>query len=219
VVAFDSLRKAVQNEVGRLRGHQFITTMIDLYALKEFPGDEPAQRDVYARVEKIETAMATAFKSPQVIPYLQIHEFEALVFVDLEKLEEQFPDGNARQAVVDLRREVNGIPPELIDDGPMTAPSKRLLRALASYNKVVTGPAVAEAIGVARLREACPHFGTLTQSPGEPCLKPLEPPGLCGIYGTGCSRGAKRSCLRVSTVCQSSWSMPPVSPEFGFQHQ
>lgn len=159
VVAFDTLRKAVQNEVGRLKPHQYMTTMIDLYGLQNFPGDPPDPSDAYQRVKSIEAAMATEFKNPQVIPYLQVQEFEALVFTDLQILEDQYPDGNVAKAVEQLRADVGDQAPELINDGPHTAPSKRLLRYLGEYNKVLDGPAIAGKIGLERLRQACPHFG------------------------------------------------------------
>lgn len=159
VVAFETLRKAVQNEVGRLRHHQYVTTMIDLYGMRNFPGDPPDRSDAYQRVRSIEAGMATEFRNPQVIPYIQVHEFEALVFTDLKILEGQYPDGNVAKAVEQLRADVGDQAPELINDGPNTAPSKRLQRYLGEYNKVVDGPAIAGKIGLERLRRACPHFG------------------------------------------------------------
>jgi len=158
VVAFGRLRNAVQSEVGRLKPHQYVTTMIDLYGMRNFPGDPPGKSDVYQRVRSIEAAMATEFNNPQVIPYIQVHEFEALVFTDLKFLEGQYPDGNVAKAVEQLRADVGDLAPELINDGPNTAPSKRLQRYLGEYNKVVDGPAIAGKIGLARLRLACPHF-------------------------------------------------------------
>lgn len=158
IVSFDTLRKGVQNEIGRLRRHQYITTMVDLYGLRNFPGNRPGERDVYRRVNEIERAMAQEFGNSQVIPYIQLHEFETLVFVDLDQLNNQYPDGSAKKAVAALKAEVGDRPPELINDGPETAPSKRLLKELPAYNKVVDGPAIAQQLGIQRLRKACPHF-------------------------------------------------------------
>ena len=47
---------------------------------------------------------------------------------------------------------------EDINDGPETAPSKRLLKALVDYRKAIQGPAAAEQIGLAKMREAAPRF-------------------------------------------------------------
>ena len=48
--------------------------------------------------------------------------------------------------------------PEDIDDGPMTAPSKRLLDVFAAYQKPLHGPLAVSAIGIDRIRAVCPHF-------------------------------------------------------------
>jgi hypothetical protein len=48
--------------------------------------------------------------------------------------------------------------PELVNDSPATAPSKRLLSACPTYQKTLHGPALVERIGLAAIREECPHF-------------------------------------------------------------
>ena len=48
--------------------------------------------------------------------------------------------------------------PEDIDDGPMTAPSKRLREVFAAYQKPLHGPLAVAAIGIDRIRAVCPHF-------------------------------------------------------------
>ncbi len=89
-----------------------------------------------------------------------MHEFEALIFVDLDALPSQFPDGEADGAASRLRQWVGSTSPEDINDGAHTAPSKRLIREVPAYRdlKVIAGPAMAARIGLVRLRAACPHF-------------------------------------------------------------
>ncbi len=53
--------------------------------------------------------------------------------------------------------------PELIDNGPTTAPSKRIIKAIEGnkkykYNKPTTGKSVTKQIGIEELRTKCPHF-------------------------------------------------------------
>lgn len=161
VKRFDKLRRAISAEIGRARSHQYVTTMLDLYALPDYPGDPGPQGmrgDV--RALRIEAAMGALLPSPRFIPYIQVHEFEALVFVDLDRLPDAFPDGEANGAPQELRRSVGVLAPEEIDDGPMTAPSKRLIRAIPAYkaSKAVVGPDIAARIGLSRLRGACPHL-------------------------------------------------------------
>ena len=50
--------------------------------------------------------------------------------------------------------------PELIDDGPHSAPSKRIIAQLPDYGdaKAAEGPQVAELIGLEVIRAKCFHF-------------------------------------------------------------
>ncbi|NJN55573.1 MAG: DUF4276 family protein [Anaerolineae bacterium] len=48
--------------------------------------------------------------------------------------------------------------PEMINDDVNTAPSKRLIRLYPPYNKPLHGNIAAEHIGLAAIREKCPHF-------------------------------------------------------------
>lgn len=142
----------------------YFTTMFDLYALPdEFPGckDVTAQTDKYQRVQTIEEAFAQAIHHDHFIPYIQLHEFEALVFCGLDKLLEDYPKCN--KEVNELKKVLdsyNGNPEE-INNSPRTAPSKRITQAMNgkyNYNKPKSGTTVTKAIGIDNLRSQCKHF-------------------------------------------------------------
>ncbi len=59
-----------------------------------------------------------------------------------------------------LERQVSVLAPEDIDDGPTTAPSKRIIHHVPSYERAKrrVGAASAAEIGLKKLRAACPHF-------------------------------------------------------------
>ncbi len=63
--------------------------MVDLHGIRDFLGDQRVQRDDYKRLLEIENAMANEFSNSNVIPDIQLHEFETLVFEDLEQLNRQ----------------------------------------------------------------------------------------------------------------------------------
>ena len=138
------------------------TTMFDLYALPEdFPGYEDARRarNPYDRVQLLEDALGEDVSDRRFVPYLQLHEFEALLFSDPKKLEERFNRRNAEICrLVQVAEQSN---PELINDGNETAPSKRIIREIPEYesDKASSGPIVAEKIGLTTLRVRCQHFG------------------------------------------------------------
>ncbi|CAD5935916.1 DUF4276 family protein [Planktothrix agardhii] len=142
------------------------TTMCDLYALpNDFPGFEEAQKisDPYERVEQLENALFQDINDDindsRFIPYIQLHEFEALILSDPIKLEERFPDYQSEvQKLVSLCQSFES--PELINDGEQTAPSKRIIQAIPSYEgaKVSVAPLMAQKIGLENIRQKCPHF-------------------------------------------------------------
>ena len=137
------------------------TTMFDLYALPgDFPGYEYARQesDPYARVRLLEDALGEDISDQRFVPYLQLHEFEALLFCDPQKLEERFDRHSA--GIVRLAQAAEQSNPELINDGNETAPSKRIIREIPEYesDKASSGPIVAQRIGLTTLRTKCQHF-------------------------------------------------------------
>lgn len=151
---------------GEYERHIF-TTMFDLYALPDdFPSYEAAQAlsEPYERVAALETAFAEAINDGRFIPYIQLHEFEALLFCGIEHLARRYPGCEKRceQLKEDLKKAGN---PELINNSPETAPSKRIIQAIEgskkqhyNYNKPATGKDVTKSVGIDELRAQCKHF-------------------------------------------------------------
>ena len=102
--------------------------------------------------------MAAAVDDWRFIPYLQRHEFEALVLAALPAMDGLLRNGGDRAGLDELLKVVAQSSPEDINDGEDTAPSKRLQRQIASYRKTIHGPLVVEDTGIAGLRSKCPRF-------------------------------------------------------------
>jgi hypothetical protein len=146
----------------------WFSTMVDLYALPiNFPGRAtlPPALAALDRVTHLESALCQDITERldglpvcrRFIPYIQLHEFEALLFSDPAGFIEAFPD--RQTAVVQLtaiRAQFSS--PEDIDDDPRTAPSKRILQVLPDYQKPVAGLLVAQQIGLEKIRAECRHF-------------------------------------------------------------
>ncbi|NLL17396.1 MAG: DUF4276 family protein [Clostridia bacterium] len=140
----------------------YITTMFDLYGLPEdFPGKDGLQPniDCYEKVSRLEEAFAKDINYQRFIPYLQLYEFETLLFADLDKLKCFYVQGKDA-AIRRLKDSVKDTAPELINEGVNTAPSKRIIREIPEFidGKGVVGPLVAGQIGLPILRQTCPHF-------------------------------------------------------------
>jgi hypothetical protein len=134
-----------------------ITTMLDYYGLpNDFPGKESLHGETpYLRVAALEQAFAKDIGEPRFLPYLMLHEFEALLFVDLNAVIETLVSQITSQEFGDLNRFSS---PEEIDDGVHTHPAARLQQRLRGYRKALHGPLAVERIGLPRLRARCPHF-------------------------------------------------------------
>lgn len=154
----------LSNPDSSIESHIF-TTMFDLYALpNDFPGYKEAKEIIepYARVNALEQSLSNAVGDARFIPYIQLHEFEALLFCGIEHIAKMYPICKSRceQLTKDLQKVGN---PELIDNSPITAPSKRIIKAIEGdkkykYNKPTTGKTVTKEIGIENLRAKCPHF-------------------------------------------------------------
>jgi hypothetical protein len=138
------------------------TTMFDLYALPaDFPDHAAAKArvDVYDRVRILEAAFARDIGDPRFVPYLQVHEFEALLLSEPSCFRSRFHE--REQGIQRLIGICSGFSsPELIDDGPKTAPSKRIIAEVPEYEgqKASAGPLLAARIGLEVIRRRCPHF-------------------------------------------------------------
>ena len=139
----------------------FFTTMFDLYALPDnFPAYEESKAiaDPYRQVKALEKALQEDIKHPRFIPYIQLHEFEALVLANPASLEvEYFESQGAIERLKKVLLEVRGNP-ELINDNPSTAPSKRILEVIPEYDKANAGAIIAGLNSVDFLKAKCPHF-------------------------------------------------------------
>lgn len=144
----------------------YVTTMFDYYRLgRDFPRDgnpaltphEKARNIEQAVYRDISESLGNTYNASRFFPYIQMHEFEALLF----SAPETFANAIYRS---DLAAHFSGIltefggNPELINDGLETAPSKRVSACNPDYNKPIEGSLAAGAIGVSKMKEHCAHF-------------------------------------------------------------
>lgn len=139
----------------------FVTTMFDLYALpKNTPGKVEADKisNPYKKVALIEKSILESeseLRKPVFRPYIQLHEFEALLFSNLDILAEQYFEYDIQPLRDCLSQKKN---PELINDGFETAPSKRIFSCIPNYDKATDGVSVLGKIGIDALCCSCAHF-------------------------------------------------------------
>jgi hypothetical protein len=147
----------------------YCSTMLDFYGLgKGFPGTPlPLNLSNVDKVLHLERAMKEDIVAevpdlrPDVrfLPYLQMHEYEGLLFSDPEAFAKAIYQPDQPDLAPQFQAIRQSFPtPEDIDDSSDTAPSKRVLHFCPTYNKVLDGTRAASGVGVEAMRRECPHF-------------------------------------------------------------
>ncbi|MDU9376525.1 hypothetical protein McpSp1_11460 [Methanocorpusculaceae archaeon Sp1] len=139
-----------------------LTTMIDLYGLpNDFPGMSESDNieNPYEKVTYLETELANDLNIENFIPYIQLHEFEALLFSDIEKID-QVLGRDQSSKLPQLQNILKNYPsPEKIDHN--NGPSRRLQNIYypkQRYAKITQGIEIARKIGLSVMRNNCYHF-------------------------------------------------------------
>jgi len=120
-----------------------VTTLFDFYALPlaDWPGHpQSAALPPAQAVTHIEAGMAAAVAAAlpnlmpgRFIPYIQLFEFEALLFADPAAMAQTFGNPALEPTFAGIVAACGGC--EAIDNGPTTAPSKRIEAAFPAYKK------------------------------------------------------------------------------------
>lgn len=136
------------------------TSMFDLYDLpNNFPGFDESKKysDPYKKIEYLEQAFGSDISDTRFLPYIQLHEFEALVLSDASQLNNIF--AGYEEAIGQLVKECEEYDSaELINQGKTTAPSKRIEKAIPGYSKISDGLTIVKSIGLDNIRSKCRHF-------------------------------------------------------------
>ncbi|MFU8806055.1 MAG: DUF4276 family protein, partial [Bradymonadaceae bacterium] len=88
--------------------------------------------------------------------YVQMHEFEGLLFSDVDALANEI----GQVALAESFRQIRAAfpTPEDINDSPMSAPSKRIEAVFSRYEKPFHGSLASLEIGISTIRQECPLF-------------------------------------------------------------
>lgn len=135
-----------------------VTTMIDYYGLPaDFPGFETQPNgSCYERVVYLEQLFEEDIARPRFRSFLTLHEFEALLFTDVNQIASVFPGESVTQPLTEIVNQFDS--PEEINAGPTTHPSARLQTCTKRYRKTLHGALIAQGIGLTAIRQQCSHF-------------------------------------------------------------
>ena len=171
VCSWPSAKRDIVNHLRR-DPDLIVTTMVDYYGL---PQDEnrswPKRADASASrgssgqkarlveeamLNDVQKEMGSNFNQQRFLPYLMMHEFEALLFSDCQKFAQVVSQSDIVDKFQRIRNDFDS--PEEINDSPETAPSKRIKHLIPRYQKVLWGTQAVRRIGLPKIRAECPHF-------------------------------------------------------------
>lgn len=135
--------------------NSIVTSLIDYYELrKDFPGYDIPFKIAGERVDSLEKQISSVINNKRFIPYIQLHEFEGLLFSDIRGFQDMPRVHLGRAQYV-----INHFPnPEDINDGPETSPASRLKGIIPKYRKPFHGPIIAMDNGIEAILNKCPRF-------------------------------------------------------------
>lgn len=150
--------------LARMISHEYfsadrLTTLVDYYGFQNADGRtcEDLENDIFVQAKRF---ASRPLDLRFVRPYVQMYEFEGLLFSDVEQFRCVLDGWNdeVRENLIDIRSRFTT--PEDINNHRETAPSKRIISVFSdgSYNKTEHGPLIAEKIGLATIRRECPRF-------------------------------------------------------------
>lgn len=163
IVPWSSIKRQIEMHLHEKDA--YVSLLVDYYGIKDsynFPGwmDSKGSFPLSTRLQllcdgmkaDIEPELASRF-----IPYMQIHEFESLLFSDINVFKDNFDDKDMEFSILENAvREFDN--PEEINSRPTLAPSKRLIEAIPGYQKVNDGAYIADEIGLQKILDKCPLF-------------------------------------------------------------
>lgn len=158
MVNYQHLHNTVKILLSSSQNDFFVTTFIDFFRL---PITMPKYDECMKLagkgqcVKALEQAIDESVQDLRFFSYIQVHEFEALLFSSNNGFEYYYSEDLAQKTSDIILSYVN---PEEINSSPEGAPSKRLLAIKPDYNKVLEGNLIAMEIGIDTMLEKCPKF-------------------------------------------------------------
>lgn len=136
----------------------FVVSMfVDFFRCPEVPNKDRWNRigNHKEQVEEMERCIKEDIADTRFIPYIQLHEFEALLFSSNKGFQAFFSPEQQESIQTIIHTYDN---PEEINTTPEGAPSKRLLAIKEDYDKVLEGNLIALEIGLSEILGKCPRF-------------------------------------------------------------
>ena len=135
----------------------YVTSLVDFYGFRDRGRGGPDALQIRIS-EAVDSLIKRNWNKSRVFPYVQCHEFESLLFADVDAFSRLSKTSD--MMLQELTRIRSQFPtPEDINDRRDSTPSKRIAGVIPRYNKGIDGLELAIAIGLDKMRAECPRFG------------------------------------------------------------
>ena len=169
IVSWEALKYQIVKHLKQDKS-AIITLLIDYYGIEsnhKYPNWLKAQQlmltNKYQAIQLIQNGMLADIEEVfrvRFIPYIQLHEFEGLLFSDISVFDNNFEVNEFKDYPYLVETIKNHHNPEEVNNGVTTAPSKRLEKIINGYDKIVYGSLLADEIGLKVIRGKCPGFNS-----------------------------------------------------------
>ena len=165
-VSYDSCVDIVKRFLREASHCELMVLILDYYGINEtFKSHLTAEhRSLGEKINAIQEGLENEINNPRFRFRLQVHEFEAYLFSDPQKVAQHFgkPEKLSElNAILDKF----GNQPEAINDNIETAPAKRLATIFPTFKngKMRDGLPIAKKIGIQKIRDKCRKFNEMCQ--------------------------------------------------------
>ncbi|MGV3279168.1 DUF4276 family protein [Rickettsiales bacterium LUAb2] len=136
--------------------YKYVTSLYDFYGFQG-KGNHEGRKHL---IHRIMNHVSPYKKDNVIFPYIQMYEFEALLFSDSKILcNNIFYNSHDKIKCIDYFDDIlKSKRPEQVNDSIETAPSKRLHKINRRYKKTLYGHIVAQKIGIEKIRKECKGF-------------------------------------------------------------
>lgn len=158
-VNYQHLKKDINRQLKSQGNDIVVSTLVDFFRCPELPDKESWKEisDHRLQVVEMERAIKRDIDDWRFYPYIQLHEFETVLFSSVIGFKIYNNDRINHQIDEIIESYPN---PEDINSTPEGAPSKRLLKIIPDFDKVTAGILIALEIGMDTILDKCPRFRT-----------------------------------------------------------
>lgn len=136
-----------------------VSMFVDYFRIpqKNMPGYQvwSSETNHFRQVAMMEAEIAKDIADRRFVPYIQMHEYEALLFSSNAGVSKYWSSEKCQKVDEIIATFDN---PEFINTSPEGAPSKRLIAISSDYQKVIDGNIFALEVGIDTILAQCPRF-------------------------------------------------------------